>query len=57
MTPSNRERSWPGFATRTTRHSKRVREYERTFHRRDLVLLNDARHEGVSALVDEEERP
>jgi hypothetical protein len=34
-----------------------VREYERTFHRRDPVLLNDARHEGVSALVDEEERP
>jgi hypothetical protein len=59
LTPSNRERSWPGLATRTTRHSKRVRKYERKFHRRDLVLrgLNDARHEGVSALVDEEERP
>jgi hypothetical protein len=59
MAPSNRERSWPGFATRTTRHSKRVREYDRKFHRCDLVLraLNDARHEGVSALVDEEEGP
>jgi hypothetical protein len=28
---------------------KRVREYERKFHRRDVVLraLNDVRHDGV----------
>ena len=46
-----------GFATRTPRHW-RVREYERKFHRRDVVLraLTDARHAGLSAGVDGAQR-
>ena len=37
---------------------KRVREYERKFHRRDVVLraLTDARHAGLSAGVDGAQR-
>jgi len=37
---------------------KRVREYERKFHRRDVVLraLTDARHAGLSAGVDDAQR-
>ena len=38
---------------------KRVREYERKFHRRDVVLhaLTDARHNGPSARADGAQRP
>jgi len=50
----------PGEIVAGLRHAdnatlKRVREYERKFHRRDVVLraLNDVRHDGVPAPVDD----
>jgi hypothetical protein len=38
---------------------KRVREYERKFHRRDVVLhaLTDVRHDGLPLPVDDAHRP
>ena len=57
-TSSDRRRSWAGLRHADEPTLKRVREYERKFHRREVVLraLADVRHDGLAARVDDAQR-